>query len=161
MNIRGSDGTKLVVALIDWENMENAAKDVNKTIDYKKLIKLLRGFGPLKLAMIFIPENQINKLPHNIELLGFRPIPCWRMKEGSEKIEDTVDINIIETGIEFCEFSEITDVIISSNDKHMVRLVPKIKNMGKTVHILGTLKISYVLRGILEKENIHENFPLK
>ncbi|MFA4890382.1 MAG: NYN domain-containing protein [Candidatus Paceibacterota bacterium] len=149
-----------IIALVDYKNVARNATEKGKIVDFKKLHELLLEFGEIFLAFVFIPDNYVCSLPNDLNNLGFEVIFCQKMTEGSDKLEDTVDINMIQIGTRFCYFSEITDIVIVGHDKHMAHLIKEAKNRKKKVSIIGTEKISNILRKIVDMENVY-NLPLK
>lgn len=156
----GKKKRKKIVALIDFENISRHAVDKGKIVDFKKLHELLLDFGEIIFAFVFIPDHYLYSLPDNLNNLGFDIIICQTLKEESEKVEDSVDINIIQIGMKFTDLEEITDIVIVSHDKHMVHLVREAKNRNKEVSVVGTEKISYILRQVVDIKNIY-SLPLK
>lgn len=149
-----------LVALIDFENISRHAVDEGKIIDFIKLHEFLSGIGEIIFAFIFVPDHYVYSLPNNLNDLGFGIILCQKLVEGSEKLEDTVDIHIIQTGMKFINFPEITDIVIISHDKHMVHLLKEAKNFRKTISIISTEKISQILKKVVDLKNIYK-LPLK
>lgn len=145
-----------IIALIDFENISRHAVEEGKIVDFTKLHELLSKFGEIVFAFVFIPDHYLYSLPDNLNNLGFDITVCQRLKEESKKAEDSVDINIIQTGMKFTNFEEITNIVVVGHDKHMVHLVKEAKNRGKRVHVIGTEKISYILRQVVDVKDIHK-----
>jgi len=155
---------KRVVAFIDFENINKTATEQGKVIDYEKLIEMIRGYGEVIFADIYIPENYfsfIERTQVNLNLLGFRIICCKKMTEGSNKTEDTVDINLIKDGMKILElFQNLTHFVIIGHDKHMIHLATEAQNRGKELVIIGTEKISHLLKRVVERSKI-QRLPVK
>lgn len=148
------------VTLIDYVNIARAAVEKGSIVDFEELHKLLLKFGEIIFAFVFVPDNYVYSLPDNLNNLGFEIVLCQKTKDDSDKLEDTVDINIIQAGMKFCLFNEITDIIVIGHDRHMTFLVKEAKNRKKTVRIIATEKISSILKKVVDMDNIH-GLPLK
>lgn len=151
---------KKVLAMVDYENIARSAVDEGKIVDFQKLHELLLSFGEIIFAFVFLPENYISSIPADLNLSGFDIVVCQKMTEGSAKAEDNVDMNIIQTGMKFIEFDEVTDIVIIGDDKHMSHLVREAKNRGKKVSVIGTNNISKILRQVIDMSNI-KKLPFK
>lgn len=149
---------KKIVALIDYENISMAASDDKKFVDFYELHRFLTRYGQLMFAFIFLPEHYLLTIGEDLNNLGYTIVIPQKMKAG-DKIEDTADINIIQTGMKFLEFSEITGIVVVSNDHHMIHLIKEAKNKKKEVFVFGTDKLSNVLRQLPDIN--FGNIPLK
>ncbi|MEW5907805.1 MAG: NYN domain-containing protein [Patescibacteria group bacterium] len=147
------------IVLIDYENISFKAIEKGEIIDFQKLHEFLLEFGEIIFAFIFLPDHRVYSLPENLSDLGFEIVLCQKTIE-SDKTEDTVDIHLIQSGMKFCNFSEITDIIVVGHDKHMTHLIKEAKNRKKQVSIIGTEKISNVLKQVIDIKNIYD-LPLK
>ncbi|MBI4692352.1 MAG: NYN domain-containing protein [Candidatus Terrybacteria bacterium] len=156
----GKKKRKKIIALIDFENISRHAVDQGKIIDFKKLHQLLSEFGEIVFAFVFIPDHYVYSLPDDLNNLGFEIILCQKMKDDSDKLEDTVDINIIQTGMKFCLFDEITDIVMVGHDRHMTYLIKEAKNRKKVASVIGTEKISSILKQVVDIKNIYD-LPLE
>lgn len=151
--------TRKIVALIDYENVSRRAVELGKVVDFAKLHKELTEIGEIIFAIVYVPINYAYSLPADLNHLGFEIILCQKFFK-SDKLEDSVDINIIMDGMKFCQFDEITDVVIVSQDRHMMHLASEAKNRKKNLAIFGNNQISKVLVNVVGIENI-KPLPLK
>lgn len=149
---------KKVIAFVDLENITQTVVEKGKIIDFEKLSEFIRTFGEVVFADIYIPENYFDFIRsnfYNLNLLGFRIICCKKMADGSDKIEDTVDINMIKDGMKYLEIApDITHIVIVGNDKHMAHLINEAKNRKKEVILIGTDEISSVLKKVVSMDKI-------
>lgn len=140
-----------LVALYDYENIDLAPNF--QAVDFAKLRNQLLEIGEIIFSIVFLPPYCVNSaIKKRINNEGFKTVVCDKVsKRESDKIEDTVDIEIIEWGLKFIEECErITDIVVISNDAHMIELIKEAKNRGKTVHLFGTDEISACLRDLVE-----------
>lgn len=157
---------KMAIVLIDYDNIVTRTTELGKIVDFQKLHEYLLKFGEIIFAKVFIPirEGRIN-VPDDLNNFGYEIVACQLMKESylieNEKLEDMVDINIILAGMEYCNFSDITDIVVVAHDKHMVNLIKKAKNRKKKVHIVGLDQVSRVLKRVVDIENIYSTLPVK
>lgn len=149
---------KKVIAFVDLENITQTVVEKGKIIDFEKLGEFIRTFGEIVFADIYLPENYFDFIRsdfYNLNLLGFRIICCKKMADGSDKIEDTVDINMIKDGMKYLEIApDITHLVIVGHDKHMAHLINEAKNRNKEVIIIGTDEISSVLKKVVSIDKI-------
>lgn len=148
------------VVLIDLENISQHAVEKGKIVDFETLHNFLLSFGEIIFSFIFLPDHYVYSLPNNLNDLGFEIILCQKLVEGSGKIEDTVDLRIIQWGMKFIDFPEVTDIVIVGHDKHMVHLIKEAKNRGKKIGLIGTEKIASTLKKVVDIHDIHD-LPLK
>lgn len=148
-----------LVALVDYENISRHAVELGKVVDFTKLHKELTEIGEIIFAIVFTPVNYAYSLPADLNNLGFKIVLCQKFLK-SNKLEDAVDINIIMDGIKFCQFDEITDIVIVSQDRHMVHLASEAKNRKKKLTIYGLDQISRVLVQVVGIDNTR-TLPLK
>lgn len=152
--------TKKIIVLIDLENISQHAVEKGQIVDFEALRNFSLSFGEIIFSFIFLPDHYVYSLPNNLNDLGFEIILCQKIVEGSDKPEDTVDLRIIQCGMKFIDFPEITDIVIVGHDKHMVHLIKEAKNRGKKISLIGTEKIAGTLKRIVDIKNIHD-LPLK
>ncbi|TSD02376.1 MAG: hypothetical protein Athens071424_117 [Parcubacteria group bacterium Athens0714_24] len=148
-----------VLALIDYENITKCSVEKGQIVDFKALRNFLKNIGEIMFAFIFLPDHYVYSLPDDLNNLGYQIVLCQRLK-GQERDKDMVDSQLNLTGSIFCQFSEITDIVIVSNDADMVRLAGLAEMRGKRIHVVGTDKLSSVYKKVVDVENIHE-LPLK
>lgn len=148
---------RLCVAFVDYVNLIRTAQQKGKKIDWSKLIDELSSVGEVLFAFVYVPDNYLVQMPNIINLLGFRVIYCPNIKQAeSDKLEDTVDAQIIIDGISFSSFKEITDFVVVSDDHHMGHLVGKLRLRGKKVHGIGSAQMSRFLKEIIDPKNISQ-----
>ncbi len=150
-----------VVALIDYENIALADDAIGKgkILDFQILKEELLKIGNLDFALVFIPYDMVWGMK-DLSELGYDIISCPK-RRNSDKLEDKVDISIIRTVWKFSRYSEITDIAIISNDRHMLEAVNEAKNNNKKIHLFGILpKMAVVLKDYVGAENI-KPVPLK
>lgn len=146
-----------IVAFVDYDNIASAAIEEGKILDFKKLRNEFLKIGKIEFAFICIPADRMYNLPignGGVIDLGFNILLCPKRKIESDKLEDSVDIHIIQAGLKFINYDEITDVVIISNDGHMIELVKQVKNYGKSVIVFGTAKISAALKRVVGPANV-------
>ena len=146
-----------VVAFVDYDNIASAAIEEGKIIDFRKLRNELLKIGKIEFAFICIPADRVYNLPignGGVIDLGFHILLCPKRSIESDKLEDSVDIHIIQSGLKFIDYEEITDVVIVSNDRHMIELAKQAQNYGKKVSLFGTDKISSMLKRVVGQANV-------
>ena len=146
-----------IVAFVDYENIASAAIEEGKILDFKKLRSELLKIGKIEFAFICIPADRIYGLPignGGVIDLGFHILLCPKRRIESDKLEDSVDIHIIQAGLKFLGYNEITDVVIVSNDRHMIELAKEVQNSRREVIIFSTDKISSALKRVVGQANI-------
>lgn len=154
---RGKEKPRKIVAFVDYDNIASAAIEEGKIIDFKKLRNELLKIGKIDFAFICIPADRIYSLSignGGVIDLGFNILLCPKKRVESDKLEDSVDIHIIQAGLKFIDYEEITDVVIVSNDGHMIELVKQCQNYRKSVIVFGTAKISAALKRVVGPANI-------
>ena len=144
-----------LVVLIDYENIARSLIEKGMILDIKELRNFLKKMGEVLFAFIFVPDHYVYSLPEDLNNLGYQIVLCQKLK-GFDRDKDMVDAQINLIGSVFCQFSEITDIVIVSNDADMVRLAGMAELRGKRVHVFGTEKISSVYKRVVDVENIHE-----
>lgn len=160
---RKEEKKKKIVAFIDYDNISSAAIEEGKIIDFKKIKNEFLKIGLIEFAFICAPADRIHTLPASnggVIDLGFNILLCPRRRWDSDKIEDSVDIHIIQAGLKFIDYDEITDVVIVSNDGHMIELVKEAQKQGKAVSVFSTAKISAALKRVVGSANVRPA-PLK
>lgn len=147
---------KLAV-LVDYMNIDlmDGAANAGKTLDFKKLREECLKIGVIEEALVFIPEHWVDNLPR-ISYLGFEIIVCQGIKNGSDKIEDRVDIHIIKKGWKLLKnFSSITDFVLVGHDGHMLEWVKDAQLQGKDIHIFSGEKLNFFLKEVVSKERLY------
>lgn len=146
-----------IIVLMDYENIAINAIKSGLVVDFKKLRDEIKQIGRIDFAFVVVPDQNFYALPmadmHN---LGFDIIVCPKRKLDSQKLEDAVDMSIIRIGWTFLRYEEITDVVVISNDFHMIELVREAEKQGKEVHLFGLDQISSALKSILDPVKIHK-----
>lgn len=138
---------KKLIALVDFENISMAATEQGKIVDFEELNRFLTEIGQMVFVFIFLPEHYLYSIGENLNNLGFTIVVPQKLKAG-DKIEDTADISIIQTGMKFLEFPELSGLVVVSNDRHMIHLIAEAKNRQKEVFVFGTDKLSSILKQV-------------
>lgn len=153
------ENSRKVVAVVDYENVMRYAVEKGGIVDFIKLNEMILEIGEIIFGFVFVPLNYVNNLHPDINNCGFEIILCQKQKKDeSDKIEDTVDIHIIQLLEEFKNFKEITDFVIVGDDGHMINISKKIKNRKKDVTFIGSHNISSIIKRIIGR---YEDIPLK
>lgn len=149
------------IALIDFENIKKSATIKGGIIDFKKLREMVANIGEILFSFVFIPDHRSVDLPSDINSEGFEVIVCQRTKDGTGKLEDTVDVHIIKMGMKFCNFQEVTDIVIVGHDGHMIHLVSEANNRKKKVSSIGIKEVmSKALIRVVDVNDIYD-LPIK
>ncbi len=103
--------------------------------------------GIVKVGLIFIPLHLVKEdRLEEFDSAGFDCIVCPK-KTIYEKEKDSVDSRMIALSKKlFDEHSDITDIVIVSNDGDFTPLVTFFKHRGKRITLFGLGKISTSLK---------------
>jgi uncharacterized protein (TIGR00288 family) len=137
--------------LVDYENIANGAVSLGKIFDLKALINMcLENFGIIKVAIVFVPVHLAEQNLDNFDDAGFDCVVCPR-RVIHEKDKDSVDSRMIQMSEKlFDENSDITDIVIVSNDGDFIPLVNFFKQRGKKVSLFGLGEISVALEKVVD-----------
>ena len=141
-----------VVVLVDYENASESATLSGCILDLKQLIKeCVERIGVVKVALVFAPLYLVTEEKiEEFDTAGFDCIACpKRTVYGKEK--DRVDSRMISIAKKlFDEHSDVTDIVIVSNDGDFTPLVTFFKHRGKRVTLFGLGDISNTLKKVVD-----------
>lgn len=149
---------RLAVVLVDFENVKRNATVNGGLVDFEKLRDIItEEIGEILFSFVFIPDHKDEAigLPPDINDRGFEIVVCQRTKD-TDKLEDTVDVHIIKMGIKFCNFEEVSNIVIVGHDGHMSHLVSEAKNRKKRITIIGIKELmSRILTKVVDSKDIY------
>ena len=134
--------------LVDYENVAMSASANGKIVDLKEMIKLsLERVGIVKVALVFVPRYlATDENLKEFDAAGFDCI-SYPKQMVHEKEKDLVDSRMIALSKKlFDEHSDVTDIIIVSNDGDFTPLVTFFKHRGKHVVLFGLGDVSSILK---------------
>lgn len=153
---------RCAVVLVDFENIKYNAAIKGGLVDFKKLHEMIKEIGEILFAYVFIPDHKGVDLPSDINDRGFEIVLCQRTKDDTGNLEDSVDIHMIKKGIKYCNFQEVSDIVIVGNDGHMIHLVSEVENRGKKVTLIGIKELmSKVLIKVVDSKKDVYDLPVK
>lgn len=134
--------------LIDYENVLEAVTRLGKLIDLKALVAaVIERVGVVKVALAFAPPHLVTDA--HLEMFDVAGFDCcvYPRKTVYGKEKDRVDSRMIALSQKlFDEHSDVTDIIIVSNDGDFTPLATFFRHRGKRVVLFGLGDISLALR---------------
>ena len=151
---------RLVVVLVDYDNVSITATSELKVVDWDKLTKEIAQLGEIFLKFIIVPYNAIEnrRLPNHIHNAGWVVLP---VPSTNGKDKDRVDQTIIKMGTKFANLGSITDIVIVGHDGDYCDLVSAINDIPrKRITIVSDEHLSYILKEVVRADN-YKKIPLK
>lgn len=159
---RRKKGRKKLAILVDYMNIDlmDGVANVGRALDFKKLREKCLEIGAVEEAIVFVPGHWADGLPE-IGHLGFEIVVCQGVKNGSNKIEDRVDIHIIRKGWRLLKNSPSIDgFVLVGHDGHMLEWIKDAQLQGKDVYIFSGEKLNFFLKEVIPRERLYP-VPLK
>ena len=140
---------KLVVVLVDYENVVLRAKKEGFSVSFSRLRELVRSFGQVCEAVVFIPPHVATDA-ETVTILcdaGFEVVACPLEK----KDKDAVDAYLKAHARRKALWSQATTFIIVSEDADLSRdpdLTSIVQDVGKTVEFLRPTEHRQAIEGM-------------
>lgn len=140
------------VFLVDAGITKHAAMQ-GKVVDWRALKELVARRGPVVLALLFAPAG-LTHIFTAARRHGFQIVASPEARYDSDKLEDSVDIDLISLGNSLGIISDNdTGFVVVANDRHMTNVVSSLQLLGKEVIVIGT-EIAGALRDVAGIDNI-------
>jgi hypothetical protein len=136
-----------LAVLIDYENINREAALHGKILDFGKIKEECLKIGFVDFAFVFTPEHLVSfRMPPHIYDKGFYVISCPK----GQKEKDRVDTIMSEIGFKLIDRSDITHLVIVSQDGDFVRLANYGKEHRKHVIAVVGERISFLLKQVVD-----------
>ncbi len=145
-----------LAVLIDYENILRSTEI--KILNFEALIDKCLEIGIIDFILVFTPYHLVGQsLPRYLYNRGIYLVVCPSAYDSSVtlKEKDRVDTILSEFGLKLVERTDLTHIVIATQDGDLVRLANLARFNKKKVIAFAGEKISFVL-----KQAVDEILPL-